>query len=207
VPPATVGHAPGIVRPVPAAPLQHAEQPEDAAMWPPDEEAAMPHRPFRLNPVRLAGAGLWLAAVAVAAHAAGAHGDAADGTARSAAAVMAGDQHWLEAETGGDTAWLEQMLLPGYRSVNNRGVATGKADIIAHAAKNRGSDKARKAVEAWLKAHPSKQRVVLQGDTAILTFYDAALGPERGVRSVDIFVYEGGRWHALYSQHSGLAGG
>ena len=167
----------------------------------------MPHRPFRLNPVRLAAAGLWLATAAVAAHALTPQGDAVDETARSAAAVMAVDQHWLEAETGGDTAWLEQMLLPAYRSVNNKGVATGKAGIVAHAARNRGSDKARKAVEAWLEAHPSKQRVMLQGDTAILTFYDAALGPERGVRSVDIFVYDGGRWHALYSQHSGLAGG
>lgn len=167
----------------------------------------MPYRPFRLHPVRLVGAGLWLAAAAVAAHAAvAARGDAVDETARTAAAVMAVDQHWLEAETGGDTAWLEQMLLPGYRSVNSKGVATAKADIVAHAAKNRGSDKEKKIVEAWLAAHPSKQSVVLRGDTAILTFYDARLGPAKGVRSSDIFVYEGGRWHALYSQHSAVTG-
>jgi hypothetical protein len=175
---------------------------------PADEDTAMPHRSFRLNPVRLAGAGLWLVAAAVAAHAAAtAQGGAVDETARTAAAVMAVDQHWLEAETGGDTAWLEQMLLPEYRSVNSKGAATAKADIVAHAARNRGSDKERKMVEAWLKAHPSKQSVVLRGDTAILTFYDPALGPQRGVHSADIFVYEGGRWHALYSQHSGAAGG
>lgn len=168
----------------------------------------MPHRLLRLNPVRLVGAGLWLAAATVAAHAAvTAHGGAVEETARTAAAVMAVDQHWLEAETGGDTAWLEQMLLPDYRSVNNKGVAIGKADIVAHAAKNRGSDKAKKMVAAWQAAHPSKQNVVLSGDTAILTFYDPTLGPQHGVRSSDIFVYEGGRWHALYSQHSGIAGG
>ena len=167
----------------------------------------MTHRPFRLNPVRLVGAGLWLAAAVVAAHAMAASPDkAVDETARTAAAVMAVDQHWLEAEIGGDTDWLEQMLLPEYRSVNNKGVATPKADIVAHAAKNRGSDKERKLVEAWLAAHPSRQSVVLRGDTAILTFYDAKLGPKKGVRSSDIFVYEGGRWHALYSQHSGITG-
>lgn len=168
----------------------------------------MPHRPFRLNPVRLTEAGLWLAAATVVAHAAvAAHGGTVDETARTAAAVMAVDQHWLEAETSGDTAWLEQMLLPEYRSVNNKGVAAAKADIVAHAAKNRGSDKEKKMVEAWLAAHPSKQSVVLRGDTAILTFYDPKLGPQKGVRSSDIFVYEGGRWHALYSQHSGITGG
>jgi hypothetical protein len=168
----------------------------------------MSYRPFRLNPVRLAGAGLWLAAAAVAAHAAvAAPGGSVDETARTAAAVMAVDQHWLEAEVGGDTAWLEQMLLPGYRSVNARGVASGKDAIVAHAAKIRGSDKEMMMVEAWLKAHPSKLAVVLRGYSAILTFYDPALGPQKGVRSTDIFVYEGGRWHALYSQHSGLAGG
>lgn len=167
----------------------------------------MAYHSLRLNPARLVGAGLWLAAAAVAAQAAvNAHEGSMDETARSAAAVTAVDQHWLEAETGGDTAWLE-LLLPEYRSVNDRGVAIGKADILAHAARNRGSDEQRKRVAAWLKAHPSGQRVVLHGDTAILTFYDPKLGPQNGVRSSDISVYEGGRWHALYSQHSGIAGG
>jgi hypothetical protein len=178
-------------------------------MLPPiEEEPAMSHRPFRFNPVRLVGAGLWCAAAAVAAQAAVAsHGGTVDETAKTAAAVMAVDRHWLDAEIDGDTAWLEQMLLPEYRSVNDEGVVAAKADIVAHAAKNRGSDQEKKKVEAWLAAHPSKQGVVLRGDTAILTFYDPELGPQKGVRSSDVFVYEGGRWHALYSQHSGVAGG
>jgi hypothetical protein len=57
-----------------------------------------------------------------------------------------------------------------------------------------------------LKAHPSAQSVVIRGDTAILTFYDPKLGPQSGVRSADVFVYENGRWHALYSQHSKVGG-
>lgn len=162
----------------------------------------MAHRPIRLSPVRLVGAGLWLTTAVVAAHAAVARERDVDETARSATAVMAVDKHWLEAETGGDTAWLEQMLLPEYRSVNSTGVATDKAHIVAHAAANRGSDKEKTMVAAWIKAHPSKQSVVLRGDTAILTFYDPKLGPQHGVRSSDVFIFEGGRWHALYSQHS-----
>lgn len=81
-----------------------------------------------------------------------------------------------------------------------------RAAILAHAAKKRGNDAERRKVEAWLKAHPSAQSVVIRGDTAILIFHDPKLGARNGVRSSDIFVYENGRWHALYSQH-GKAGG
>ena len=123
-------------------------------------------------------------------------------TGKTEAAVIAVDQHWLEAELGGDTAWLDALLLPEYRSVGADGVVHPKAAIIAHAAKNRGNDAERRKVEAWLKTHPSGKAVVIRGDTAILTFYDPALGAIHCVRSSDIFVYVDGRWHALYSQHS-----
>ncbi|MHB1058486.1 MAG: nuclear transport factor 2 family protein [Rhodanobacter sp.] len=126
-----------------------------------------------------------------------------DETARSEAAVIAVDQHWLEAELDGDTAWLDGMLLPGYRSVGADGAVHTKAAIVAHAAKNRGNVEERRKVEAWLKAHPSGKSVVIQGNTAILSFYDPAKGTASDVRSSDIFVYVDGRWHALYSQHSG----
>jgi hypothetical protein len=130
-----------------------------------------------------------------------------DETAHSEAAVIAVDQHWLEAELDGDTAWLDDMLLPGYRSVGADGAVHPKAAIMAHAAKNRGSDAERRKVEAWIKAHPSGKSVVIHGDTAILSFYDPARGAASDVRSSDIFVYVGGRWHALYSQHSGARNG
>jgi hypothetical protein len=124
-----------------------------------------------------------------------ARASSADEAARNEAAVIAVDQHWLEAEESGDT---------DYRSVGADGVAHPKSAIVAHAAKNRGSDTERRTVEAWIKAHPSGKSVVLHGDSAILSFYDPASGPQQGVRSSDIFVYVDGRWHALYSQHSGF---
>ena len=127
-----------------------------------------------------------------------------DETGRNEAAVIAVDQHWLEAELDGDTAWLDELLLPEYRSVGADGTVHPKAAIIAHAAKNRGNDAERRKVEAWLKANPLGKSVVIRGDTAIITFYDPQLGPQNGVRSSDIFVYQGGRWHALYSQHSAV---
>jgi hypothetical protein len=140
--------------------------------------------------------------VLAAASAASAAGAGANETRRSEAAVIAVDQHWLEAELGGDTAYLEQLLLPEYRSVDANGAVHSRAAIVAHAARSRGSDAQRRKVEAWLKAHPSGQSVVIHGDTAILSFYDPAKGAANDVRSSDIFVYVGGRWHALYSQHS-----
>jgi hypothetical protein len=99
------------------------------------------------------------------------------------------------------------MLLPEYRSVGADGVVHPKSAIMAHAAKNRGSDEERRKVEVWLKTHPSGKAVVIHGDTAILSFYDPAKGAAIGVRSSDIFVYIDGRWHALYSQHSNAGKG
>lgn len=130
------------------------------------------------------------------------HAASVDETAHSAAAVKAVDQHWLDAELDGDTAYLQALLLPAYRSVGADGVVHPRQAILTHAAANRGSDRQRRKVEAWIKAHPSARRVVLQGDTAILWFYDPALGPDRGVRSADVFVYVDGHWRALYSQHA-----
>jgi transcriptional antiterminator Rof (Rho-off) len=129
-----------------------------------------------------------------------------DETSRNEAAVIAVDQHWMDAELDGDRAWLDTMLLPEYRSVGADGTVHTKAALLAHAAKNRGNDAERRKVEAWLKAHPSRQTVVIRGDTAILTFYDPKLGARNGVRASDVFVYENGRWHALYSQHSKASG-
>jgi hypothetical protein len=119
--------------------------------------------------------------------------------AHTAAAVLAVDEHWSQAEEHGDTAWLDSMLLPKYRSIGADGKILDKKTLVAHAAKNRGSDKMSKEVQAWMKAHPTRESVVVEGNIAILSFSD----PQTGlVRSSDVFVYEGGGWHALYSQHT-----
>lgn len=125
-----------------------------------------------------------------------------DEAAHDRAAVLAVDDHWGHAEMNGDTAYLERMLLPGYRSVDVDGRVRTKAAILASAARNRGSDAMRRKVAAWKRKHPSETIVVIVGDTAIVTFHDPASGPGAGVYSSDVFVYLEGRWHALYSQHS-----
>jgi hypothetical protein len=155
---------------------------------------------FARTAVLLASAAVCLIAAAVHANDTAPH--AVDESSYTKEAVIAVDQHWLEAEVSGDVAWIDRMLLPEYRSVSADGTAHPKSAILASARKNGQSDEMRRKVEAWQKAHPSKKSVVLRDNVAILSFYDPALGPQNGVNSSDIFLYIDGSWHALYSQHS-----
>jgi hypothetical protein len=122
----------------------------------------------------------------------------ADETAKTSAAVIAVDKHWGEAELAGDNAYLDDLLLPEYRTVEPTGVAHGKS----RGARKPATPEEQAKAKNWLATHAIEAKVVISGDTAVLTWYDPSLGPERGVRSSDIFVYQGGHWHALYSQHS-----
>lgn len=124
---------------------------------------------------------------------------------KSAAGVIATDQHWSRAEVYGDTIFLARLLLPGYRSVNHDGTAYTKAQIIAGAARSgRDTTASVAAVTAYRKAHPYATSVVIEGNTAVLSFHAPALGPDKGVKSSDVFVFEDGRWRAIYSQHSSV---
>lgn len=124
---------------------------------------------------------------------------------KTVAAVKAVDDHWGEAENHGDTTYLKQLLLPGYRSVGADGVAHSRSQILAGAAKRIDPAASARAVAdsvTYVTAHPSGVSVLLHGNTAVLSFYSRKLGPEKGVKGSDIFVYAGGHWHAIYSEHS-----
>ena len=121
---------------------------------------------------------------------------------KTAAAVIAADNGWEKAEESGDVAYVDNLLLPNYRSVNADGSVHDKAAIVASAKKNVSSPEHAAKVAKWKAAHPTGTGVVLQGDTAIVTFYLKPLGPEKGIMSSDIFVYRDGQWHAIYSQHT-----
>jgi ketosteroid isomerase-like protein len=125
-------------------------------------------------------------------------------TARTAAAVIAVDQHWSEAENNGDAAWLEGMLLPDYRSVGVAGTFAPKASIVSHAKKNTRPQAMKQEAAAWRQAHPTETKVTMQGDTAIISFVSTSPATMGKIYSSDVFVYVDGHWHALYSQHTGL---
>lgn len=125
-------------------------------------------------------------------------------TQRTEAGAIAADEHWSLAEGTGDIAYLDQMLLPEYRSVNTDGTAYSKEQLVKGAAKRSGTSVATAMAKmaAYKQAHPYGTSVVLHDNLAILSFYDPALGAQKGVASSDVLVYTDGRWHAIYSQHT-----
>jgi hypothetical protein len=121
---------------------------------------------------------------------------------KTAEAVLAADDAWLKAELAGDTKFLDQLLLPEYRSVGAGGKVADKSKIIAHAQKAGGTPELAAQVASWKAAHPIRGEVSIFGDTAVLRW--VLIKPENGdpVSSSDIFVYRDGQWRAIYSQHT-----
>jgi hypothetical protein len=108
---------------------------------------------------------------------------------RNEAGVRAVEAHWLEAFLSGDEAYLGALLDPDYVSVGQAGAARPKAQIIALAKKISASPP--KPMQPLPPAH-----IVVHGDAAVVT------NSSGGDTSVDVFYWQGGRWHAWYSQHT-----
>ena len=108
------------------------------------------------------------------------------------AGVAAVEAHWSQAFLHGDAAYLQALLTDDYISVNAKGVARNRAAIIALAQ----SFAARNGASPVPTQPPPS--ISVRGTTAISTS-DAG-----GQRSVDVFYYAEGRWHAWYSQHTAI---
>jgi len=128
---------------------------------------------------------------------------------KTEAAVIAADKGWGKAEESGDTAYIDALLLPEYRSVNVDGSTHDKAAILAGARKISALPEKVAAIEKWKAAHPFLMSVQITGDLAIVTFAldspdkPAAQKPvQKPIMSCDVFVYRDGRWRAFYSQHT-----
>jgi hypothetical protein len=100
-------------------------------------------------------------------------------------AIRAAEHQWLDAEYHADTVALKQLLLPEYRTVSWKGVHT-RDDLIAAVVKRGG-----KTPEP---AYPTPT-IEIRGATALAMFSVPGTS-----YSVDVFVYENGSWHAIYSQ-------
>jgi hypothetical protein len=123
---------------------------------------------------------------------------------KTAAALIAVDNHWTQAEVHGDVAYVAELLLPQYESVNADGAAHPRSAILANTKKNGQSDKMARVAAAYMKLHPYGTSVTIAGDTGIVTFYSLKGGRQKGVLSSDVFTYIDGRWHAIYSQHTAV---
>ncbi|MEO6216241.1 MAG: nuclear transport factor 2 family protein [Sphingomonas sp.] len=123
--------------------------------------------------------------------------------ARTAAAVLAVDNAWGDAEAGGNVTFVGQLLLPGYRSIGTDGKTTDREAILKSTKRHAASPDYKAKVTAWRQQHPSHGEVALFGDTAILTWVSNAADSHGKVQSCDIFVYRDRHWRAIYSQHVG----
>jgi hypothetical protein len=140
--------------------------------------------PTRFLPSRLTALALPVFALAVA--------GAYTHTPSNADTIRQVEQHWVEAEFRGDTAYLGRLLLPNYRTVGPSGTHD-RAAILARALQHAA-------------AHdpvPSDDmpgfEVQVVGATAIATFTQ----PDTS-SSADVFVLDHGSWRAFYSQHTAL---
>jgi len=118
----------------------------------------------------------------------------------SAAAVIADDEGWAQAEIKGDVAYVDALLLTEYRSVTADGKVHDKAAILNNTRK--ASPERAVMIAKWQNEHPMLKSVNIIGDTAILTFAQKNGGNPKAVMSCDVFVYCDGRWRAIYSQHT-----
>ncbi|MEO7735512.1 MAG: nuclear transport factor 2 family protein [Kofleriaceae bacterium] len=126
-----------------------------------------------------------------------------DETQANEAALRAIAVHWGDAELGGDVGYLEQLLTPEYRSVDAKGVSHPRAMILAHARRSGGAEEARKARDAFMKAHPTEMSVTIHGTVGVVSYFDPRRGLDASIRGGDVFVYEAKRWHAVFSLHNG----
>lgn len=120
----------------------------------------------------------------------------------TAAAVIAADDAWLQAEIHGDAVTLSALLEPGYVTVGVDGKATTRDVLIAAAAKRGDQPSRAEQVRAWKASHPTRPSVGIFGDTAVLTWVVIRQDGAAPVSSCDVFVYRAGAWRAIYSQHS-----
>lgn len=123
----------------------------------------------------------------------------------TAAAVLAADDDWLAAELRGDVSALDARLMPSYRDVTPEGKVHTKSDLLGGVAKhpNKVTTSPQQAAADFRAQHPVVEHVLIEGDTAILQF-EKTEGPGI-ILSVDVFVYEDGRWRGLYSAHNKAA--
>jgi hypothetical protein len=123
---------------------------------------------------------------------------------KTEAAVLAASDDWLAAERRGDVASLDRRLMPEYRDIESNGHVHPRSMLIAHATnlKDPSTVPAKQLAAEFRKAHPVVEKVIIIGDTAVLSYHSADPGAEDQVRSIDVFVYDKGRWRALVSTHN-----
>jgi hypothetical protein len=144
-----------------------------------------------------------IALSSTAAHAAPPHAAKPLPEPRTEAAVLEASDDWLAAERRGDVATLDRRLMADYRDIGPNGRVHPRADLIRAVAnlKTPSTVPPKQLAADFRKAHPAIEKVAIAGDTAVLSYYSADPQAAGDVLSVDVFVYDQGRWRALASVH------
>lgn len=115
-----------------------------------------------------------------------------------AKSVRQTERAWTEAYLHGGTPYLECLLAPDYVSVSGKGVARDRATIIGFAKKNEG--------KTTPLPNPTEPKIQIYGNTAVVQAQVAAdpNGKYPAMYSSDVFSFQDGAWHAVYSQHTNI---
>lgn len=100
---------------------------------------------------------------------------------------------WSQAFVSGDTAFLSELLDPGYVSVSASGTARSREQVIDLARRYAEKSPGQKA-----QPLPPSSKIQVHGGLALVTHH----GPNEV--SVDVLHLSNGAWRALYSQHTAI---
>ncbi len=123
-----------------------------------------------------------------------------------AASVKQAEDRWSQAYTQGGSEYLECLLTPDYVSVSAKGVPRDKATIVTGAQKNAQQNKGKSEVKAKTLPDLPEPKIQLYGNTAVVQSSLAAdpNGKYPAMYSSDVFAFQDGAWHAIYSQHTAV---
>ena len=111
--------------------------------------------------------------------------------AKTVAAIRQLEMDWSKAYYTGDSAFLECLYAPEFRSADTKGKLDSRDDDIAGSRKNIG--------KPWtFKPDAYQRQVWMTANTAIATNFKG--DDVHGFRVTDIYEYDGRRWHAIFSQ-------
>ena len=117
---------------------------------------------------------------------------------------QASRRQWSQAYTQGGTEYLECLLTSDYVSVSAKGVPRDKATIVSGAQKNAQQNKGKNDAKSKTLPDLPEPKIQLYGNTAVVQSSLAAdpNGKYPAMYSSDVFAFQDGAWHAIYSQHT-----
>ena len=122
---------------------------------------------------------------------------------KTEAGVLSASDAWIAAERLGDVAGVNARLVDGYVDVESNGKPHTKAELINHTAtrKDIWPGTPAQVALAFHQKYPHISKVVIEGDTAVLSYYPADPKRPANIIAEDVFTYEHGMWKGIFSSH------